>query len=299
MGNDAMQTYTVDVTPEMAKRWLEKHNHRNRSIRWRNVKLLAAEMQKGRFVTNGDPIRFDTNRELLDGQHRLAAIVDSGVTLKNQLVVCNLDPDVMATIDTGAKRKLGDQLKINGVQCSTNIAAAARICVCIEHDDLALSFNHPDSEYYDFARVHESEIRAAVTKSSRIYNAIGGSQAVYTAGLFYAAAYDSEKTEAFIEGVASGEGLKKGDPTLTFRNYALRNYAGGRRGHAPKAYFQLQIFIRALNAQLLGRKISVLRWAENESYQNLFFLATKKEKQDVPGPLADLLKDEEKTPDGE
>lgn len=295
MEDNAVQTYVVDVTPEMAKRWLEKHNHQNRSIRWRNVKLLAAEMQRGRFVINGDPIRFDKNRELLDGQHRLAAVAESGITLKNQLVVCNLDPDVMATIDTGAKRKLSDQLKIKDVGHHVNVAAAARICVCIEHDDLTLSFNHPNSESYDFARDHEEELQTAISKALRIYNVIGGSVAVYSAGLFYATSYDKEKTEAFVEGIVTGEGLKKGDPALTFRNYGLRHYAGGRRGHRKSPAFQLQIFIRALNAQLLGKKLGVLRWAEDEATQRLFFLAERKQDQSpVPGPLVDLLKDEEK-----
>ena len=294
MGNDAMQTYTVDVTPEMAKRWMEKHNHRNRSIRWNRVKLLSEEMKKGRFVNNGDPIRFDTNRELLDGQHRLAAVVESGITLKNQLVVYNLDPKVMATIDTGAKRSLSDQLKINGIANSVAVASTARICVCIEHDDLGLSYNYPDSEFSDFAHAHDSEIQAAISEARRIYATIGGSVSVYAAGLFYALAYSKEKTEAFVEGVASGEGLRKGAPALTFRNYVLRNYFGGRRTRAPKASFQLQIFIRALNAQLLDRSLGCLRWAEDEAYQRLFFHAAGKETQAVPAPLAELLKDAEK-----
>lgn len=294
MGNDVMQTYTVDVTPEMAKRWLEKHNHRNRSIRGRNVRLLAAEMQRGRFAVNGDPIRFDTNRELLDGQHRLAAVVESGITLKNQLVVCNLDPGVMETIDTGAKRRLSDQLKINGVANAVVVAAAARICVCIEHGDLGLTYNFPDSEFSDFARIRESEIQTAFKEASRICTAVGGAPAVYTAGLFYAMDYDKTKTKDFVKGVASGEELKKGDPALTFRNYALRNYVGGRRGRAPASFFQLQILIKALNAHLQGKNLGILRWADGDTYQKLFFMQQKKGEQAVPAPLADLLKDTEK-----
>ena len=184
MGNNAVQAYTADATPEKAKRILSEHNHRNRSIRWNMVKKLSEEMKRGRFVNNGDPIRFDKNGELMDGQHRLLAVVDSGYTIKNQLFVCNLDPDVMVTIDTGAKRKLSDQLKIKGVSHSTNLAAAARICVCIENDDLGLSFNYPDSEFSDFAHIHKSELQAAIPEATRIYSAVGGSMAVYTAGLF-------------------------------------------------------------------------------------------------------------------
>lgn len=284
----------MDITREIAKGWLENHNHRNRTIRWNRVKLLSEEMKKGRFVNNGDPIRFDINGELLDGQHRLAAVVDSGYTLKAQLIVCNLDPKVLATIDTGAKRTLGDQLKINGVAKPVSIAAATRVCVCIEHDDLGLSFNYPNSEFSDFARAHESELQAVLPEAMRIYSAVGGSVAIYTAGLFYAIGYDKAKTEEFIKGVATGEGLKKGDPALTFRNYALRNYAGGRKGHIPAAFFQLQIFIKALNAQLLGKKLGILRSAEDKAHQNLFFRAVNKGKQPVPAPLADLLKETEK-----
>lgn len=294
MEDTAVQTYMVDVTPEMAKRWLEKHNHRNRPIRRWRVRILASEMERGRFVNNGEPVRFDRNRELLDGQHRLAAIVESGITLKNQLVVYNLDPDVLATIDTGSKRTLCDNLKIEGVVNSGMVASAARVCVCYEHGDLGLSYQLPDSEFNDYAHNHEQELQAAVSGARRINAAVGGSLAVYTAMLSYCLVYNKEKTEAFIESVASGEGLKKGDPALVFRNYALRNYAVGRKGYAPKNSYQMQIVIGALNAHLLGKKIRILRWREGEAYQKLFFHTKSKTDQAIPSPLAELLKDTEK-----
>lgn len=70
----------VFVTPEMASNFLANHNHRNRPIRRPYIRRLADTMLRDEWRGfNGDAYRFDEHGELIDGQHRFAAMVKSGM----------------------------------------------------------------------------------------------------------------------------------------------------------------------------------------------------------------------------
>jgi hypothetical protein len=88
-------------------------------------------------MVTGEAIKFSTSGELIDGQHRLQAIIESG---KPQwlLVIRGLDPATKAVIDTGAPRTAGDALKLVGLGGSNvfAVAAAARLLVLWETDRL-------------------------------------------------------------------------------------------------------------------------------------------------------------------
>ena len=84
----------MDITPEIAKDWLDNHNHNNyRKYKPNYAKYLGKKMKAGYWQRNEQPIVFDTNNELKDGQNRLGGIVESGVTLKDW-PVSYVSPDV-------------------------------------------------------------------------------------------------------------------------------------------------------------------------------------------------------------
>lgn len=60
----------VDVTPEMAAKWLEG-NVLNRPLKQAHVDRLAREMAAGRWRLTHQGIAFDVSGCLIDGQHRL------------------------------------------------------------------------------------------------------------------------------------------------------------------------------------------------------------------------------------
>lgn len=113
--------YQENVTPARAAELLQL-NPRNRAVRLGHVRDLANAMRNGHWVYNGDAIGFDRDGFLIDGQHRLAAIVESGTT---QLLVLQegLLPEAQGTIDTGRKRMYSDHLAIAGHK-STHLLAS-------------------------------------------------------------------------------------------------------------------------------------------------------------------------------
>lgn len=105
-----MEIHILDVTPELARQLLAQLAPYQRKIELRHVQALEADMRAGRWKPNGSPIRFDKNGNLCDGQHRLAACIRSGVTLREQVFIAELEEDAYGTIDTNARRRTALQI---------------------------------------------------------------------------------------------------------------------------------------------------------------------------------------------
>jgi len=78
--------YIVDVTPELAKTWLDA-NTSNRPVSELRVQQFAAQMQAGQWRLNHHGIAFAVDKTLLDGLHRLLAVIRSGKTVPMTVVV--------------------------------------------------------------------------------------------------------------------------------------------------------------------------------------------------------------------
>lgn len=116
----------VMVDPATALRWLSR-NKKNRNVRQSVVARYRADMAEGRWTFAADPVRFDTDGNLIDGQHRLTALseLDKGVTIP-MLVVRGLPADAQDVMDQGVKRTPGDQLALHGIKHANRIAAAIK-----------------------------------------------------------------------------------------------------------------------------------------------------------------------------
>lgn len=112
------------ITPELAKDWLER-NTRNRPIDARRVQALADAMTAGKFLLTHQGIAFDPSGVLLDGQHRLLAVVRSGVAVRMS-VTWGVDQRSLEVIDTGRARSAAQTLAIQGTPCANAIAAICR-----------------------------------------------------------------------------------------------------------------------------------------------------------------------------
>lgn len=109
------------VTPAQAKQWLDVDNHGNRTMRAGWVDYLAEEISAGRWQITHMGIALDPKGNLLDGQHRLAAIVQSDTPV--QIVVArNVPPEAYMAVDRGKMRSIADVLHTD--RRSTSIAAA-------------------------------------------------------------------------------------------------------------------------------------------------------------------------------
>jgi hypothetical protein len=121
----AVPTWTPEeITPEVAAQWLGD-NIKNRPIQNSTVEAFKRDMLAGKWLFAGDPIRFNTKGELMDGQHRLTACVRAGLPFV-AMVGRNLPDEIVEVIDTGRPRMPSDVLAMRGVPYAAIVAGAAR-----------------------------------------------------------------------------------------------------------------------------------------------------------------------------
>lgn len=119
----------IEVKPAKARQWLE-NNFRNRPLSDDVVAAYARDMAVGVWVATHQGIAFNDRDELIDGQHRLHAIVRSGVTVRMMVTfglaseIAGREMTTMDAVDRGRTRSVSDQLRIqHGMQDGAAIAA--------------------------------------------------------------------------------------------------------------------------------------------------------------------------------
>jgi hypothetical protein len=83
-------------------------------------------MAAGLWVVDTEPIDFDADGNLLDGQNRLSAVVLHAAPVK-MLIRWGVSAEVKFSKDTGAARRPGDSLQIAGYVDGNTLAAAAKL----------------------------------------------------------------------------------------------------------------------------------------------------------------------------
>lgn len=106
-----MNSSTITITPELAREYLAKNIDKNRPIRKAVVHAYAEQMKRGEWKITPQGISFDQKGRLIDGQHRLMAIIESGAKVP-MYVTTGVPVDRMLMIDCGAKRTPADILSI-------------------------------------------------------------------------------------------------------------------------------------------------------------------------------------------
>lgn len=107
---------TVVVTPELAEQWLGA-NTRNRKVRKSRVKQYARDMARGAWQFNTQGITFATDGSLIDGQHRLKAVVMADVSVA-MVVWFNVPPATRSVIDLVGPRNLADIAELSNIQAA-------------------------------------------------------------------------------------------------------------------------------------------------------------------------------------
>jgi hypothetical protein len=101
------------ITPQIAEQYLAKNSNNYRRLYKATVEQYASEMLNGEWIFNGEAIKFNKSGKLVDGQHRLSAIVKSGCSV-SMVVITDVNDDVN-TFDIGKTRSVSDIASANGL----------------------------------------------------------------------------------------------------------------------------------------------------------------------------------------
>lgn len=129
-----MKFETKKVGPDEARDLL-KLNVSNRPLSHSNVRKIAGEILSGQWQNTGDTIKISTSNKLIDGQHRLHAIILSGSTIDVNFAI-GVDDSSFLVIDTGKKRSSSDALALSGLQNTTLLSTTCRLIMLIKRGRL-------------------------------------------------------------------------------------------------------------------------------------------------------------------
>ncbi len=108
---DITNVLTV-VTPEMAFSWLESTD--NRRLRSSRVRRYANDMEDGNWHVHHQGIAFGTNGRLVDGQHRLHAILVCGKAIR-LFVARGVPTSSLVSVDEHLLRNAEDVARFTGL----------------------------------------------------------------------------------------------------------------------------------------------------------------------------------------
>ena len=185
---DDMDIRVEIITPEIAKEYLSKNHVINRRMRRLRVMAYAYDMRNGAWQFNGEAIRFDRNGNLVDGQHRLAAIIQAGVPIK-MVVMRNVDE--CAIYDRGAARSTTDSLVMAGFDIeqvnSTNVAVAR-----LHYSLVGRGYTITDFQVLQFLQNHKDALVQLKPLISKNHNAENGRLSTKGAPILLASLYAIE-----------------------------------------------------------------------------------------------------------
>jgi hypothetical protein len=247
---DKNSEYIVrDVGPKEAEVLLGK-NQRNRRINKNTVDEYANLMISGKWHPDADtPIKLSYEDQLLDGQHRLMAVVESGVTLPFTFKT-NCDPSAQQHMDRGRKRSLSDDLYMHGYRYTTLLASSlSTLHTYLTTEKIA---NHVSSIDFDTAMSMLDEfpefIDIATHASSRVQMArqINGdsplvaSEATVIQFLTNRTSR-SEYSSEFIEQILFGHSLEQ-NPVNAFKRAIVQEKRHSKSRTLSKTYLYSMAF---------------------------------------------------------
>jgi hypothetical protein len=206
-------------------------------------------LRDGSWQVTHQGIAIDTEGNLLDGQHRLYAVIESGVSV-SMTVSRGVDIDTRSVVDCGATRVSHDRVTL-----SANINVNRHLCMvvcayvrCALREKAPFSAVQIEDAYLKFAdswawvvsrfpeKGRDGLLRGPVQAAVGIYHSI-----------------DFQRAEAFADGYLSGAGLPERSPIL-----ALRSGIGSMPGHDPANYWKA---VTATRAHLERRDLAKLHSA--------------------------------------
>lgn len=219
-GAENVFSEVTTITPADATNWL-RANCKNRPIRKRHVEFLANEIKQGHWQVNGQAIVIAENEQVLDGQHRLLAIIEAGMPVK-MMVTYGIHPDAFSTIDTGAVRTPADALCLHFQEYPSYIvkavAGAVPWVMQLERGSINRGFKKiSNTEVIVYARDHLTMFERATTLLHYPKDNRPLSISLGTALYEYFARKNEDAADVFFERIYTGENLERTDVEYILR----------------------------------------------------------------------------------
>ena len=264
------KTEIQKITPEIAKAYLATNIGHQRNVTKSHVLHLKQAMEKDQWMMTGHPIVFDFEGRLIDGQHRLLAVIESGKSV-DFLVVRGVHSDAFKAMDRGKIRSNGNMFAIHGVENYVMVASATSGVLnyrrALKSNDgkggSLNSYTRPTTaeliEEYD---ANQAQYQDAVLVGNKIKRLMMPSVGAIVAALaLIDAKHSNVSVLSFWESFTEGANLSHGDPILTLKNRIMENAASKAK---LSQNLLIMISIKAWNAYVQNKSLKLLRVTDGE-----------------------------------
>lgn len=254
----ALSAEVLTITPALAEQFLAKNTH-NRNPKASNLKKVVRALTNGEWKLNGEAIKIAHDGTILDGQHRLLAVVQSGVPMTT-LVIRGLDPETQETMDGGSPRTAADALKLRGESNFTTLASVAKKICTYNAAGLraatGTAFTITTAEI--LATVDSTPgIRETARYANNVATGTGMTASIVGLLFHIFSAIDADDATFFFDRFHDGEMLAKGNPIYELRR-SLENVKSVR-GEKSQTFIAA-VTIKAWNKYREGESVSLLKF---------------------------------------
>ena len=256
-----MECRLETITPKKAAAML-KLNTKNRPLSMKAVDRLASAMQRGEWKLNGDTIKMN-GEVLIDGQHRLNAIVKSGVACP-MYVVKGVQSDAFDTLDQGRRRTGGDMFARDGEKHYNSLACACRYIHMYKTGAMRGKSKSEVTpimlrQVLDASVGLRDSVQFVSDLKASDYMSVGMASTLHW--LF--SEKDDDLASQFFSQLCTGEDINRDMPVYSLRQRLIRN-----RGEQAKLnQITIAAFtIKAWNATRKNEKLGQIKWVDNEDF---------------------------------
>lgn len=258
------------ITPEAAAAMLQRNNH-NRPLKRQNIARFARAITDGNWKLQPNGIGIDINGDILDGQHRLLAIIKAGISVP-MVLVTGLDPEAFKVTDTGARRSGADTLAVEDF-ANANLLAAVGYMIynyfrVTKTGSVNLKSRAENYELHELALTYP-KLSQVVAEAKLLYRTSEPKRFIeprligYTMAL-YSARYPQVRD--WLESILTGMGLEPNSPLTAYRNRLLADMVSGAKSHGVTHINNRQaLLFRALNDTIRGKTQRTLRKLAGEA----------------------------------
>jgi hypothetical protein len=218
-------------------------------------------MEQGRWALTPEGLIFDTEGQIISGQHRLKALANSGKSFEFWIFP-DQPRDIFDVVDQGYKRTAAHVLR---VPHAVSIANAARHLAALADGDRWGMPRFPKITTPEILETYRAwpELGWYPTEASTVYGA-----ARIPIGAHLAVLAQAARTEHvgmihdWLDALHTGVISSSGDPRLMLREKfrsGIQTIGGTNRRDLAYA-----LIVKAWNAYAQGQGMGMLRWSKNE-----------------------------------
>lgn len=251
-----MRVEEVLVTPALAAELLKGDN---RPVRQVTVKKYAEDMKNGNWSLTHQGIAIDHEGSLIDGQHRLLAVIMSGVSVY-MMVAYGASKESFSVLDAGISRTCSDSFALDGLKLKTSKLISTAIPLCFNYENEGNlhhairggKYGNPVLVIRDFKEKNPSIIASAEfaqTMPTRYYLL----RSSLTTFLHYQISKKYSNAEEFLTPILTGSGVKDGTVIFEIRNVLIN--AKASTGQKVRDELLVKKMIVAYNHFNAGRNL--------------------------------------------